>query len=231
MAFAAALPAIIGGAGGLLGGLFSGKSKRREEREVRRSGTPKGYDTFSPLAPEQQSLLAKMISDLMGQQTSIAGSPLYQAGQSHIQNILGGDTSAFEAPFMRQFQEQIIPGLAERFSGAGAGAQSSSAFQQALGGAGADLAERLAALRGGLQMQALPQALNYANAPAAQALSLLGITSQGFQPKQVPGWQQALVGLSGGVGKGLGAGLTSPDFWKWLGGLGGSGASTTLGGP
>lgn len=45
----------------------------------------------------------------------------------------------------RRFQQETIPGLAERFTGLGG--QRSSAFGQLLGGAGADLSSRLAALR------------------------------------------------------------------------------------
>lgn len=45
----------------------------------------------------------------------------------------------------RQFQQQTVPGLAERFTSAGG--QRSSAFRQQLGQAGSDLASRLAALQ------------------------------------------------------------------------------------
>ena len=40
-----------------------------------------------------------------------------------------------------QFQTQTIPSLAERFTSMGEGAQRSSGFQRALGGAGVDLEE------------------------------------------------------------------------------------------
>lgn len=119
---------------------------------------PKGLNILSTLNPQQQTILQQLLGSISGQSGNIQQNPLYQSGQNFLQGILGGDTSKFEAPLMRQFNEQIIPGLAERFSGAGAGSQSSSAFQQALGGAGADLTERLGALRSGLQMQAAPQA-------------------------------------------------------------------------
>lgn len=49
-----------------------------------------------------------------------------------------------EQEYIRQFNQQTIPGIAERFTGN----QRSSAFQNALGGAGSDLASRLAGLRG-----------------------------------------------------------------------------------
>jgi hypothetical protein len=157
---------------------------------------PKGYSSFSTLNPQQSTLLQQLLGSISGQSGNIQQNPLYQAGGNYLQKILGGDTSQFEGPLMRQFNEQIIPGLAERFSGAGAGSQSSSAFQQALGGAGADLTERLGALRGGLQMQAAPQALGYAQQPFTNLQNLLGIKTQGFVPKQKSGLQEGILGGS-----------------------------------
>ena len=174
---------------------------------------PKGYNIFSTLNPQQQTILNQLLGSMQGQQGNISQNRTFQSGENYLQKILGGDTSAFEAPLQRQFQEQIIPGLAERFSGAGAGAQSSSAFQQALGSAGADLAERLGSLRGQLQMQAAPQALSYAQQPVSNLQNLLGMNTQAFAPKQRSFGQEALLGLSGGIGSGLGM----------LGGAGGGG--------
>lgn len=146
-----------------------------------------GYDYFSPqmyghMNQSQQSLMDKVkefflgkkekfeqLPTMTGQQMSLFNQLLgglggaNQAGMGFLQDILGGDTSKFEAPLMREYSEKIVPGLAERFSGAGAGAQSSSAFQQALSGSAADLTERLGALRGGLQMQGLGQLSNLLN--------------------------------------------------------------------
>lgn len=165
---------------------------------------PKGYNVFSTLNPQQQSLLTQLLGSMQGQAKGISQQPAFQAGQSYLQNILGGDTEAFEAPLMRQFHERTIPALAERFSGAGAGAQRSSAFQQALGAAGADLSERLGSLRGGLQMQAVPQALGYAEAPSNELQNLLGLQTQAFSPKKPSFLQELLTGLAGGIGPGIG---------------------------
>lgn len=170
---------------------------------------PKGYNVLSTLNPQQQTLLSQLLGSMQGQSGNIQQQPTFQAGQSYLQKILGGDTEAFEAPVLRQFREQTIPGIAERFSGLGSGAQSSSAFQQALGGAGADLGERLGALRGGLQMQALPRALDFAQQPVSNLQNLLGLQTQAMMPKQRPFWQEALLGVSPGVGGALGGGLGS----------------------
>ncbi len=124
MAFAIPLiaAALSGGAS-----LYGAHKERQSERRLQKRGdslkTPGqgGFNAFSTLNPQQSSILQQLLSSLSGQQGNIQQNPLYQSGQAHIQNILGGDTSNFEAPLMRQFQEQIIPQLAERFSGAGAG--------------------------------------------------------------------------------------------------------------
>lgn len=126
---------------------------------------PKGYDLFSTLSPEQSNIF-NLLSNL-------------------YQKRLGGEgAETFAAPVKRQFEEQIVPGLAERFSGLGSGAQSSSAFSQALGTAGADLSERLAAMAGQREDSALGGLQN-----------LLGMNTQGLIPKQRGFGESLLSGL------------------------------------
>jgi hypothetical protein len=54
-------------------------------------------------------------------------------------------------PDIRNFNENIIPGLSEQFAGMGAGGLSSSGFRNAAVGAGTDLSERLGAIRANLR--------------------------------------------------------------------------------
>ena len=201
------LPALISGGAALFGN--RGNSNQGGQFQMQgRSGTPKGYDQFSTMNPQQSELLQQLLGSISGQQGNINQNPLYQSGQNYLQNLLQGGDQAFanfEAPFKRQFHEQTIPGLAERFAGMGAGAQSSSAFQNALGQAGAGLSENLASLRSQLQMQALPQALQYANQPFSNIQKLLGLQTQGYQKQDMPWWQSLLGSLAGGAGQGLGA--------------------------
>lgn len=166
----------------------------------------KKFDVFSP---EQKGLQNQLLQQLgpMLSQGQIGQQPLFQSGQNFLQSLLQGGPEAFkqfEAPLMRQFQEQTIPQLAERFSGLGA--QSSSAFQQALGQAGAGLSERLAQLRSGLQFQALGPALQYAETPFSQAQSLLGTAfqpsfSRGISPGGPGAFAQALAPINQGFGQ------------------------------
>jgi hypothetical protein len=91
-------------------------------------------------------------------------SPEQQAFQNKILQMLGGqaevpDFESFAAPYKRDFQENIVPGIAERFGGAGA--LSSSGFNQTLGQAGAGLEEKLASLHEGLKSQRFGQLLPF----------------------------------------------------------------------
>jgi hypothetical protein len=167
----------------------------------------RGYDTVSTLNPAQQKLFDKYSKGLQQGPGSYYQSPLYQQGSQYLQNLLSQDPEAFkafEAPAQRQFQQQI-GGIAERFGGLGA--TSSSGFQQALGSATTDLSERLAALRAGIQMQALPQALQYAGAPLEHGMNLLNMQTQQLIPKQAPWWQTALTGLVGGAANAFSGGF------------------------
>lgn len=162
---------------------------------------PAGYKKLRTQDREARSFLQNLFKQLQGQSTNIAQQPLFQQGQSYLQNLLSGSresTQAFEAPYMREFNEQIIPQLASIFGGAGAG--SSSGFQQALGQAGASLQEKLAALRSGLQLEGAGQALGYAQQPVSNLMGFgqlgLGTQTFGYTPKQQPFWKQLLLGLN-----------------------------------
>ena len=152
-------------------------------------------------------------------------------GMDYLRSLFSQDPKAmqqFEAPMKREFSEQIMPQISERF--AGLGALNSSGFQQSLAQAGSGLSERLAALRGGLGMQAtsmLPgmsqmnqqnaQGLmqgamfpyNMQNQQQQQALGTKGFDYYGVNPQQrSPGfWQSFLPGFAQGAGQGIGGAI------------------------
>lgn len=155
-------------------------------------GQPGRIEAVPTGTQQQQDLISQLLGGLTGQQ--FGGGPL-GAGLQNIFGLLSGAPEAleaFQAPALRQFQERIIPGIAEQFSGAGTG--DSSAFGQQLGAAGAGLAERLSAQRGGLQQQAL-----------SQLQGLLGLAQRPqFEPTAIPGSRGLLQPLAEGLGGGLG---------------------------
>lgn len=184
----------------LIAGLSGGASKFLQK-------DPK-MEKLDVLNPGQQNF-QNMILSLFGGQGGQMGGPL-----GSLQKMLSDDPEAFkefEAPFKRQFEEQTVPGLAERFSGAGAGAQRSSAFGQALSSAGAGLSENLAQLRGGLKMNALSQLMNLL--PAAMQPSFAYQEKQQRSP-----WSDIFGGFGSGVAGG--AGQLTPGLAKKYWGIG-----------
>lgn len=117
-------------------------------------GSPAEYEQVSNLTPEQLEIENERRNAAKG---------AYGQSSDYYRDILSNNPEAFrafEAPAQRQFNEQIIPDLAEQFAGMGAGGLSSSGFRNAAVGAGADLSERLAAMRAGLRESAASNLFN-----------------------------------------------------------------------
>src|SRR5574340_571162 len=166
----------------------------------------------STLTKEQQPFLQQLLQLLMG-----SGIPGGKSAIDYYMGILSGSPesfSKFEAPIKRQFQEEVIPGIAERFTGVGG--QRSSAFKQSLGQAGAGLEEQLAAMRGNMQ----------SGAASGLMSALMGLGQQGLGQYQAyrpssPGFFQSLFGgLGGAAGTGLGLGAGMGGFSGLMGLLG-----------
>lgn len=154
------------------------------------------------LAPYQQQFLQNVYDN------PLQSNPLYQQGSQFLQNLYGGQgDQAFEAPYMQNFQQNIVPQLANQFAGqgTGAGALNSSGFQNSLAQAGRNLQTDLAGLRSQRQLQGLPMLLQQAQAPTQQGFQGLGYSP--FQYHQQPGTQGLLPGLLGGIGGGIGQGF------------------------
>jgi hypothetical protein len=180
---AALLPALISGG---LGAASAFTSKKPGLKKI---------PTMSGQQQGVQNQLLQQLQGLLGQ-----GGGFGQA-KNYFQGLLGNDQQSrqdYEAPEMRRFKEQTIPGLTSLFGGLGAG--SSSAFQNALGQAGAGLSENLQALRS--QHQG-----NAANQLAGLPSQLLGHGMQSpFAYMQTQGGG-GLSNILGSFGQGLSPGL------------------------
>lgn len=144
-------------------------------------GQPGQLQQFPRLSPQQ-----------LGLQSSLGGS----AQQLLPQVQQGFDFAPIAQQARTQFNTQTVPSLAERFTSLGA--QNSSAFQGALGQAGAGLEESLAGLQSkyGLAQQGQQQQL---------LLALLGMALQPqFENAYFPSRPGLFQGLAGGLGSGLG---------------------------
>jgi len=135
-------------------------------------GTPARTEQTPLTTPEQKSVLDKLLS---------------QGAESFA------DFGPIEQQARTQFAEETIPGLAERFTSMGGG-QRSSAFQSALGRAGAGLESSLA----GLKSQRGAQQLGLGLQPQFQPTRLQ--REPGLLEQILPGLMQALGGYAtGGV--------------------------------
>jgi hypothetical protein len=189
-------------AGGALAGSFGGKSSTW-------SGQKEKIEKLSTLLPQQKHMLEKLLKHPERQYSDVTQNPNYQSGSNYINQILSQNPEMmkqFEAPYMRQFNEQIVPGISERFSDLGA--QKSSGFNQAMAQAGSGLSEQLAAMRASLGMQALAPALSYAQMPFQQQYM------QGSQDLDrmrlglgTPAFGYHVTGAQPGIGQGLSSSL------------------------
>ncbi len=170
--------------------------------------------------------ILNMVKGMKGQ-GDITKNQNYQHGNEWLNNLFN-DPSFFqniEAPAMRQFNEEIIPGVANRFASMGSGGSlGSTAFRNQVNREGANLASNLSAQRTGMQQQGVNQGLQYAQQPFQNMMALynqaLGqpINNQ-YQPPSAGGW--------GSMAAPLMQGATS--YWGGQGGqqnLGGQGGNT-----
>lgn len=155
-------------------------------------GSKDQFKQVSRATPEQQIGLQQYFQNPINQ------NPLYQQGSSYLQNLLGGDQASYDrfaAPYMQQFEQQIVPGIAERFAGMGTGGSlSSSGLNQSLARAGENLQTNLAGLQSQRQLQGAQLGLGYAQQPYSNLLGGLGVQQfeNIYQPRQ-PGLQDTLM--------------------------------------
>ncbi len=125
---------------------------------------------------QQQGFMQQGLNGLNPQQGDITQNPNYQNGSNWLQSLFSDPEffKSFEAPLQRQFEEETVPGLANRFAGMGSGGSTgSTAFRNQLGREGSKLHEMIASLRGGMQQQAIPQTLAFAQQPTQNYMQQL----------------------------------------------------------
>ena len=113
----------------------------------------------------------------------------------------------FAQPYIDQFNQQTVPGLAERFAGMGGmgGGLSSSGFGQSLSTAGSNLQTQLAQLKAMLGQQAASSLMGHYGNMSGQALSAQPFAYQQQAPSMMggvlQGWGQGgFGGMQGGGG-------------------------------
>lgn len=162
-------------------------------------------NTMQPMSPSFQAAPSQKGNWLTGYKPSVMTSSPFTGYQQGLMNMLSGmGMQGLQAgqmpggmsfdPIRRKaetlFSTQTIPSLAERFTSMGGG-QRSSAFQGALGQAGAGLNENLSAMEAQYKSQMMPM--------------LMQMMQLGLRPQ----YQQQLLPAQGGFGQQLGQGAAS----------------------
>ena len=174
-------------------------------------GTPEKRENVSTLRPEQEGLYNQLVG--AGQGRGAGGA--FGTSADYYRNLLGDDSAdfnAFAAPQLRQYNQDIVPGISEQFAGMGAGGLSSSGFRNAQVQGATDLAERLGSIR--------------ANLRQAGAQGLQNIGQQGLQPYSQnmttqPGSEGFLSSMAPAIGSAAGMALGGP-LGGAIGGLAGN---------
>lgn len=174
----------------------------------------------STYSKQQQSLIDDIINSVrdMSNQRDITQQPGYQTGLNYLQSMFNDPEffRRFEAPLQRDFQERTVPELANRFAGMGSGGSlGSTAFRNQLAREGSNLSTNIAALRGQMQQQAVPQLLGYSQQPFQNYMTMLNSALQPVNNQYTPasagllgtGLGSLFGGLSAGYGQGFGASM------------------------
>lgn len=107
---------------------------------------------YNAVAGNDQGMQGQMGNGMIGQQGQMTPQEMMQQYyQQQIQQPINIPYQAQQQQMINQFNQQTVPGLLERFTGAGG--QRSNAFGQQLGAGGSDLAQALEALREQSQLQ------------------------------------------------------------------------------
>ena len=164
--------------------------------------------------PNQLSFLDDMLKNIKGQNSDITQNQNYQQGQDWLHSLFSDPDffKSFEAPLQRQFQEQTVPDLANRFASMGSGgAMGSTGFRNQLAREGSNLSTNIAALRGGMQQQGVNQSLGYAQQPIQNMMQML---QSALQPTQNV-YQGPTAGPLGNIMSSLAGGAAQGFGQKW----------------
>lgn len=164
------------------------------------SGSPAKRENVSTLLDQQNPLFEQLMAALQGKGAGGA----FGNSADYFRNLLSDDSEdykAFSAPMLRQYYQDILPGLSEQFAGMGAGGLSSSGFQNAQVQGATDLSERLGALRANLRQQ---------GAQGLQNLGQLGLGNYSQNMETQPGSEGFLSTIAPLAGTAIGSFFGGP---------------------
>ena len=168
-------------AGGLYDKIFGGKDKMNKV----------------PTMDKNQQKFLNQLMQMLGPQGSLGQG--MQGGidlQKQLMDPSSEAVNQFAQPYMNQFNQETVPGLAERFAGMGGmgGGLSSSGFGQSLSSAGGNLQSQLAQLKAGLGQQAAQSLMGQYGQMAGMGLGAQPFAYQQQGPSMMggalQGWAQ-----------------------------------------
>lgn len=164
-------------------------------------GTPEVRENVSNLRPEQEGLYNQLLN--AGQRPG-AGGAFGEAADYYRGNLSNNpaDFNSFAAPALRQYSQDIVPGISEQFAGMGAGGLSSSGFRNAQIQGATDLSERLGALRAQLRQS---------GAQGLQNIGQMGLGNYSQNMVTRPGSEGLLSQLAPAAGTAAGAYIGGPQ--------------------
>ena len=158
--------------------------------------------------PQQNQFFQQFMSQLMNMGGGQGQGGGIQDAYGMLQKYMDPNSQAykdFEQPYLNEFNEQTLPGIAKQFAGAspmGAGLMSSD-FGQAMGGAASQYKSNLTGMKQGLQQQNL---MNFINSYLQQSQMAMG--AQPFMYMNKPGNMGLVPGMAMSFAQGLGKGAT-----------------------
>lgn len=160
----------------------------------------------------QQKELKQMLKDIQGMKggaMDITQNQGYGQGMDWLMSMFNDPDffNSFEAPLQRQFEENTVPELANQFGSMGSGgALGSTAFRNQLGREGSNLSTNIAAMRGQMQQNAIPQLMNYAQQPFSNLMQLYNQamvpTQNTYQGPSTGGWGSIAAPFAQGAANG-----------------------------
>jgi len=184
-----------------------GKDKREAERRM----MPYSHYTKGQQKLNDYLTKAAMPGSKEGKKEGVDlnQNPLYKQATNLLSQYLNPSQEMMkqmQAPFMRQFNEQVAPGIAQQY--ANAGLSNSTSFQNAMANAGSSLEERLNLQYMQAQQDALSKGLQYAQAPFQQRMDFnrQALAQQPNNYAMVGGAKNStMMALAPAVGAGAGA--------------------------
>lgn len=145
-----------------------------------------------------------------GAPLSIGQTQPFQLGSEYLNNLYSQSPDAFDRlkqPYINQFQQEIVPGIAERFGSMGSGSYGSSGLNQALAQAGSNLSAQLGSQFENQRSSMFPQLQQYGQAPMDQFRQLMSqlLGQNTFENTYQPGNTGFLGNILEGLGKGVGS--------------------------